>query len=77
MEVRPYQEARRDIPRRWTFRIPGAAVMGEVSAVGFDVEMGPERGARRALEVRYTVEGWVEIGGERSDVTGMIRHTQQ
>lgn len=77
VEVLPYQEARRDIPRRWTFRIPGAAVTGEVSAAGFDVEMGPEREARRALEVRYTVEGWVEIDGQRSDVTGMIRHTQQ
>jgi len=77
VEVRPYQEARRDIPRRWTFRIPAADVVGEIEALGFDAVLGPERGARRAVEIRYTVEGWMETQGERRVVRGMIRHTQQ
>jgi hypothetical protein len=77
LEMRPYQEARRDIPRRWSFRIPSADLEGEVEAAGFDALLGPERAGRRAVEVRFTVQGWVEIQGERRGVAGMVRHTQQ
>jgi hypothetical protein len=77
LEMRPYQEARRDIPRRWSFRIPSADLEGEVEAAGFDALLGPERAGRRAVEVRFTVQGWVEMRGERRSVTGMVRHTQQ
>ena len=45
--------------------------------VGFDVVLGPERGGRRAVEIRYSVTGWVDLQGERRDVMGTIRHTQQ
>lgn len=76
LEVRSYQDARRDIPHRWSIRIPGAGIEGEVTADGFDALLGPERGARRAVEVRYTVTGWLLIDGERHEVTGMIRHAQ-
>ena len=77
LDVQPYEDARRDIPTGWSFRVPGAAVAGELDAVGFDVVLGPERGGRRAVEIRYSVTGWVEIQGERRDVFGAIRHTQQ
>ena len=77
LEVRAYQDARRDIPIRWSFRVPGADVTGELESEGFDAILGPERGGRRAVEIRYTVSGWVELGGVRRDVVGTIRHTQQ
>ncbi|MEX2569822.1 MAG: hypothetical protein WD737_00855 [Gemmatimonadota bacterium] len=77
LEMRPYQDARRDIPLGWSFRVPGAAVDGELVAAGFDVVLGPERAGRRAVEIHYTVEGWVDLGSDRHEVTGMIRHTQQ
>jgi hypothetical protein len=77
LEMRPLQEARRDVPRRWSFRIPGYGIDGEVEAVGQDVLLGPERGGRRAVEIRYGVTGWFEVDGARRSVVGMIRHLQQ
>jgi hypothetical protein len=77
LDVRAFQDARRDIPVRWSFRVPGANVTGELEADGFDAILGPERGGRRAIEIRYTVSGTIEIGGERREVVGAIRHTQQ
>lgn len=77
LDMRVYEEARRDIPTRWSYQIPGADVTGELEAVGFDAVLGPERGGRRAVEIRYTVTGWMEIEGQRRDVVGAIRHTQQ
>lgn len=76
LDMRPYERARRDIPVRWSYRIPEAGVFGEVQAVGYDVTVGAERGGRRSVEVRYTVDGWVEAGGDRYPVYGMIRHLQ-
>lgn len=77
LDVRPLQDARRDIPRRWSFRIPGQGIIGEVDAVGQDVLLGPERGGRRAIEIRFGVEGWIQIGEVRRPVIGMVRHLQQ
>jgi hypothetical protein len=76
LEMRPYQDARRELPRRWGFGIPAAGIQGEVEAAGFDALLGPERGGRRAVEARFTVEGWIEVYGERFPVVGMVRHTQ-
>ncbi|MQA90548.1 MAG: hypothetical protein GEU90_09975 [Gemmatimonas sp.] len=77
LEMRPYEEARRDIPHVWSFRIPTARIHGELEAAGFGAVLGPERGGQRAVEIRYTVHGWVDIQGDRRDVSGMILHTQQ
>jgi hypothetical protein len=77
LELRPYQDARRDVPRRWSFQIPGSGIAGELEAVGSDAILGPERGGRRAVEMRFTVEGWVQVQGRRASVAGTIRHTQQ
>lgn len=79
LEVRAFQEARRDVPRRWSFRIPGSEIGGEVEALGFDAVLGPERAGRRAVEIRFSVEGWIGVEGddEVRRVTGMIRHTQR
>ena len=76
LELRPYEEARRDIPIRWSFQLDDVELVGEVEASGFDALLGPERGGRRTVEVRYSVVGWVEVQDQRWPVTGMIRHTQ-
>ena len=76
-EFRPLEEARRDVPIGWSIRIPAGEITGEVTAVGSDVMLGPERAGRRAVELRYTVEGSLEIQGVQIPVQGMIRHTQQ
>lgn len=77
MEPRPLPEARRDIPLRWRFRIPGAGVQGEVRALGFAPVLGAEREGRRAVDVRYTVSGWVEVDGRPIRVHGTVRHSQR
>jgi hypothetical protein len=77
LELRAFEEARRDIPLHWSFRVPEAAIHGEVSALGMEARVGAERPGRRAVEIRYTVEGWVEIGEARSPVVGVITHIQE
>ena len=76
LELRPFEDARRDIPIRWSFQLEEVGLVGEVEASGFDALLGPERGGRRAVEVRFSVVGWVEVKDERWPVTGMVRHTQ-
>lgn len=77
LEVRPLEEARRDIPLRWRFAAAGAGVAGEVEALGYHATLGAERGGRRDVEMRYTVEGWIERNGERVEVMGIVRHRQR
>lgn len=77
VELRSYEEARRDVPLQWSFRVPEAGIQGEVSALGMHVAVGPERPGRRAVEARYTVEGWVEVEGQRGAVIGFVRHVQE
>jgi hypothetical protein len=77
LEMETYEDARRDIPRKWSFRIPDSEVRGEIEAIGYNARLGPERGGRRAVEIRYSVAGWIEIEGERHEVSGSIRHTQR
>lgn len=76
LEMRPLDDARRDIPLRWSLRIPASDLVGEVEALGFDFTLGPDQAGRRAVEIRYTVEGWVERDGERHRVFGVVRHAQ-
>lgn len=76
VEVRSVEGARRDIPLHWRFESAEADVAGEVTAIGYHTAVGAERGGRRAVEVRYSVEGWLEAGGERVEVRGVVRHEQ-
>lgn len=68
--------ARRDIPVRWGYSVPDAEIEGEVRSLGYDAEVGEERAGRRAVEVLYTVEGWISVAGTRRRVVGVIRHSQ-
>lgn len=77
LAMRPLAEARRDIPSRWRLSIPEGELTGEVQALGLTAEIGEEREGVRAVEVRYTVVGWVERGGRRVRVHGMLRHSRR
>jgi hypothetical protein len=77
LERRAFDEARRDIPLHWRFQIPEAGIMGEVSALGMDARAGRESPGRRAVEIHYTVEGWIEIDQIRSPIIGVVRHVQE
>lgn len=76
VQVRTLEEARRDIPLHWSFAAPEVGVTGEVTALGYDAVLGDGRGGRRDVEVRYTVEGWIERDGRRVEVFGVARHLQ-
>lgn len=75
--LRPFEDARRDIPMRWSFRIPSLGIAGTVEAGGFNAVLGPERGGRRAVEIRYAVKGTMQLGDSRYDTLGMVRHIRQ
>jgi len=76
LEVQPLEEARRDVPLSWMLENDAVGLTGELRMVGRDVILGPERGGRRAVEIRYSVEGSIEVAGESWPVTGMLRHAQ-
>lgn len=73
---RPLAEARREIPYRWRLSVPDGGIIGEIEARGLAAEIGEERGGLRAVEVRYTVVGWVEREGRRMEVVGVLKLTR-
>ena len=77
IEVRALELARRDIPLRWSYAIPGAGIRGEVEALGYEAVLGEEEGERREVEVWYSVEGNAEIDGETRRVFGTVYHSQR
>ena len=77
IEVRSVEPARRDIPLRWSYAIPGAGIRGEVAALGYEVVLGEEEGERREVEVWYSVEGNAEVDGETRRVFGTVYHEQR
>jgi hypothetical protein len=77
VQVRPFEDARRDIPLHWAFAAPDARIHGEVTALGLDAFLGEEQGGRRGVEVHYNVEGWLERDGNRVEVVGIVRHEQR
>lgn len=76
-EMQPLPDAKDDIPLRWQFRIPEAGVHGEVRSLGYDADVGTDRGEQYALDVHYSVEGWVEVDGQRREIMGTVRHTRR
>jgi hypothetical protein len=76
VETRPLQEARRDVPRRWSVDLVEAGMRVELEALGSDAVVGPERGGRRTIEVRYAVTGTLTTIDAEATVSGMVLHTQ-
>jgi hypothetical protein len=76
LEMRPIEQARRDVPVSWSFRIPGARIEGEVATLGFDLQLGPDRPGRRSVLLRHNVEGWAELDERRYRVFGFVSHSQ-
>jgi len=76
MEMLPVEQARRDVPVAWSFRVPGAGMEGEVFSLGNEMEVGPDRPGRRSVLLRHNIEGWVSLGDERVRVFGLLRHSQ-
>jgi hypothetical protein len=76
LEMLTLEQARREVPVAWSFRIPTGGVEGEVYSLGYDLQLGPDRPGRRAVLLRHNVEGWARVGEDRYRIFGLLRHSQ-
>jgi hypothetical protein len=77
LHVRPEAQARRDVPLQWSVRIEEADIDGEIVSLTHDLQLGPESGGRRPVEMQHMVEGWLTVDGEQVHVFGTLRHVQR
>lgn len=64
-----------EMPTHWRIRGNGSALAGELSAAAIDPSPLPDLGELTALGY-ILVSGWVEDGGVRRDVFGLVRHVR-
>jgi hypothetical protein len=76
LEMLTVEQARREVPIAWSFRIPDGGVEGEVFSLGYHLQLGPDRPGRRAVLLRHNVEGWAQVGEDRYRIFGLLRHSQ-
>jgi hypothetical protein len=76
-EVRPFEEARRDVPVRLRFSAPPGGLSGELEVVSSWIEAGPGEGPILPLEGLFQVRGEIELQGEAFAVVGAVRHVQR
>lgn len=76
VEVANAPDLRRNIPIRIWFRVPEPDIKGELTATARLLEgTSTERGPRPYVGL-YRVSGWVEFGGERRNVEGVMQHSE-
>jgi hypothetical protein len=76
-EVRPFEEARRDVPVRLRFSAPAGGLSGDLEVVSSWVEAGAGEGPILPIEGFFQVRGEVELQGEVFAVVGAVRHVQR
>ena len=72
VEVVNSAELRRNIPVRFWFRIPEPDIRCEVTAVAREIEELEESAGPKPYHALYRVRGWLEFGGERRAVQGIL-----
>ncbi|MEX0936186.1 MAG: hypothetical protein WD013_04710, partial [Gemmatimonadota bacterium] len=76
-ELRPFESARRDIPRSWAFATPGGELSGVLQPLSTHLEAGNGEGPILPVRGFFTVEGTVQVEGEEFEVVGLVRHVQR
>jgi hypothetical protein len=76
-EVRPFEEARRDVPVRFRLSAPAGGLSAELEVVSSWIEAGPGEGPILPLEGFFQVRGELELQGEAFAVVGAVRHVQR
>ncbi|TVP59213.1 MAG: hypothetical protein EA351_01875 [Gemmatimonadales bacterium] len=76
-EVRAFERARRDIPRRWAVRSSGGTLEGELEAVSSHLVAGEGSGPLLPVTAYFEVTGEIRVDGELIPVRGLIRHIQR
>ena len=72
VEVASSTRLRRDVPIRISFRIPEPEIHGELTAAEREFEQLPGDEGPRSYTGLYRVGGWIEFGGERRPVEGIL-----
>lgn len=76
-EIRAFEDARRDIPVRWTLSSPGLELEGELEAEGSHLTAGGGEGPILPLDGFFQVRGEVRVEGEAFAVIGLLHHRQR
>jgi hypothetical protein len=72
LEAASSTRLRRNIPIRISFRIPEPEIHGELTAAEREFEQFPAEEGPQAYTGLYRVAGWIEFGGERRTVEGIL-----
>lgn len=77
VEMRAFEEARRDIPVQWHFSTPRGDLSGTLTALDSYVEAGAGEGPILPVSGFFEVSGDLEIQNEEFQVVGIVRHIQR
>jgi hypothetical protein len=75
-EVRNFEEARRDIPVRWTLRSQDGDLTGDLHSVGQHLSTGEGEGPLLPVNALFQIEGEIRHLGDTVGVVGILRHRQ-
>ncbi len=76
-EMRPFEEARRDVPGAWRFVSDDGELIGTVVSVAAHLRAEPGDGPLLPVESLFRVRGSLEIRGDSLPVRGLVRHIQR
>ena len=82
IEVRSFEEARRDVPVEWEIRSLGAEVSGggvvvTLASTGMELQALEGEGPILPVDGLLQVTGSVVLAGESLEVRGLVRHVQR
>lgn len=75
-EVRSFEDARRDIPVRWSLSSQDGELTGDLHSVGSHLSAGEGEGPLLPVNALFQVEGQIRLLGDTVDVVGILRHRQ-
>jgi len=75
-EVRSFEQARRDIPVRWTLRSQDGELTGDLHSVAQHLSTGEGEGPLLPVKALFQIEGEIRHLGDTVGVVGILRHRQ-
>jgi len=75
-EVRPFEDARRDVPVRWSIQAPEGDLEGRLTARAPYLEAGEGAGPMLPVDALFEVTGDLTLARRTFPVRGFIRHLQ-
>ncbi len=72
IEVASSSRLRRNVPVRMLVSIPEPGIRGEITAAAREFDARPTGAGPRPYHAVYRVSGWIEFGGQRRRVAGIL-----